>query len=175
MTLEQLYYIGELAGVIVVAITLIFLTVQVRQNTRALRSSAAQNAHEMAEAIYHPVIADSALAELVVRGIRDPDALTEVETAQFTSFWQNGFFAMQNWFYQRQEGVLDEGIWWGWSKILIDITQTPGIRRFWEHRRHYFSNDFRAYLETELSTRKPSPEYRPLGTSPLPPAPGFKA
>lgn len=170
MTLEQFYYIGEIAGVIVVTVTLIFLTIQVRQNTKALRSAAAQNAHDMAEAIYHPVVTDAALADLVIRGIRDPDALTEVETARFTSFWQNGFFAMQNWFYQRQQGVLDEGIWVGWFNVLADITQTPGIRRFWAQRRHYFSDDFRTYVETEVSTREANPEYRPLGTSPISPA-----
>ena len=167
MPLEQLANIAEVFGMLVVAVTLIFLTVQMRQNTKALRSTAAQRAHEMAEAIYHPVIADASLADLVVRGMRDPTTLTEVETARFTSFWQNGFFALQNWFYQRREGVLDEGLWLGWSKILNDVYQTPGIRRFWEHRGHYFSDDFRSYLEMDLSTREPSPDYRPLGTSPL--------
>ena len=169
MSLEQLANIAEVLGMLVVAITLIFLTLQMRQNTKALRSAAAQNAHEMAEAIYSPVIADAELADLVLRGLRDPATLSEVETARFTSFWQNGFFTLQNWFYQRQAGVLDEGIWWGWSKILTDVYQTPGIRNFWQRRRLYFSDDFRAYLETDLFVREPSPDYRPLGTSPISP------
>jgi len=167
MPLEQLANIAEVIGVVVVVVTMIFLTLQMRQNTKTLRSAAAQNAHEMAESMYSPVIADADLADLILRGLRDPATLSEVETARFTAFWQNAFFTFQNWFYQRQVGVLDEGIWWGWSKVLTDIYQTPGIRNFWKLRRHYFSNDFRAYLETDLFVREPSPEYRPLGTSPI--------
>ncbi len=169
MPLEQIANIAEIVGMIVVAVTFIFLTLQMRQNTKALRSAAAQNAHDMAENIYMPIIEDADLTDIVLRGLRDSATLTEVETARFTSFWQNGFFTLQNWFYQRQEGVLDEGIWLGWSKILTDVYQTPGIQNFWQRRRQYFASDFRNYLETDLFVREPSPDYRPLGTSPISP------
>ena len=167
MSLEQLANIAEVIGVVVVVLTMIFLTLQMRQNTKTLRSAAAQNAHEMAEAMYSPVIADADLADLILRGMRDPATLSEVETARFTAFWQNAFFTTQNWFYHQKAGVLDEGIWRGWSNIVTDVYQTPGVRRFWKLRRRYYSDDFRAYLETDLFVREPSPEYHPLGTSPI--------
>ncbi len=170
MSLENLANIAEVFGMLVVAITLIFLTLQMRQNTRALRSTTAQGAHEMAEAIYHPIMMDAALADVVIRGMRDSDVLSEVETARFTAFWQDGFFTFQSWFYQWRAGTLDAGIWTGWSKIITDVHQTPGIRNFWQQRGHYFSDEFRAYLEADLFTRQPSPDYRPLGTSPISPS-----
>jgi hypothetical protein len=46
VTIEQLANIAEVLGMLLVAITLIFLTVQVRENTKALKSSAASSAHE---------------------------------------------------------------------------------------------------------------------------------
>ena len=98
MTLEQLANIAEVFGMLVVAITLIYLTIQMRQNTKALRSTAAQSAHEMAEAIYQPIMMDAALADVVIRGMRNSDALSEVETARFTAFWQGGFFTFQTGF-----------------------------------------------------------------------------
>ena len=42
MTLEQIAYIAQIAGVLVVAATLIFLALQVRQGTDLLRSDARQ-------------------------------------------------------------------------------------------------------------------------------------
>ena len=42
MTLEQGAYLAEIIGVIVVVVTLIYLTVQVRQGTELLRSEARQ-------------------------------------------------------------------------------------------------------------------------------------
>ena len=72
MPLEQLANIAEILGMLVVAVTLIFLTLQMRQNTKALRSSAAQNAHEMAETIYSRIIEDADLTDIVLRGFSDP-------------------------------------------------------------------------------------------------------
>ena len=167
MTLEQLYYVSEIVGVLVVAVTLIFLTIQVRQNTQALRSAAAQNALEMAEAMYEPIMGDPVLAELLPRGMVNPDSLNDIEMARFTAFWQNGFFTAQNWFFQWKQGALDAAIWAGWSKIFADISHTPGVGRFWQLRRQYFSDEFRKYMETDLFAQKPTPDYRPLGTSPI--------
>ncbi len=42
MDLEQLYYVGELVGVLAIIASLIFVGMQMRQNTRALKSNAAQ-------------------------------------------------------------------------------------------------------------------------------------
>ena len=46
MPIEQLAKIAEVFGMLLVAITLIFLTVQMRQHTKVLKSSAANSAHE---------------------------------------------------------------------------------------------------------------------------------
>ncbi len=163
MPLDQLANIAEVLGILVVAITLIFLAVQMRQNTKAIRSTATQNVHEMIEALYRPAIENADVADILIRGMRDPTTLSEVETARFFLYWMHSIFGLQNWFYQWREGALDEGIWSSYSQVLTDLYQTPGIRDFWEQRRHYFSDDFRVYLETDLFIRPPSPGYRPLG------------
>jgi len=165
MSLEQLANIAEVFGMLVVAVTLIFLTLQMRQNTRALRSTTTQNANEMAVAIYNPIVADADLADLLLRGLRDPGVLTEAEMARFTAHWQNCFFTWQNWFYQRHEGELDSGIWLGFSALLGDVFRTPGIQDFWKKRRHYFSEGFRDYLEKELLAAEQTPGYQILGVS----------
>ncbi len=99
MSLEQLANIAEVFGMIVVAVTLIFLTLQMRQNTKAQRSTTTHNANEMAVAIYNPIVMDEKVADIIMRGLRDPKLLTEVEMARFTAHWQNAFFTWQNWFY----------------------------------------------------------------------------
>lgn len=42
LTLEQAYYLGELLGVIAVVASLIYLTLQLRQNTLSIRMSNVQ-------------------------------------------------------------------------------------------------------------------------------------
>ena len=42
MALEQYAYVAEIVGVIVIAVTLIYLAIQTKQNTAAVRSSVRQ-------------------------------------------------------------------------------------------------------------------------------------
>lgn len=44
MSLEQIYYLAEITGVAVVAVTLIILTMQIRQNSRQQRVAALREA-----------------------------------------------------------------------------------------------------------------------------------
>jgi hypothetical protein len=94
---------------LLVAITLIFLAVQMRQHTKALQSSAANSAHEqVGTQIYRPLAMDESLAGIFGRGLDDPSGLSSVETARYFAFWQNALFTMQNWFHQWQECALDD-------------------------------------------------------------------
>jgi len=165
MPIEQLANIAEVFGMLLVAITLVFLTVQMRQHTKALQSSVANSAHEqVGTQIYRPLATDDSLADIFVRGLDDPSGLSRVETARFFAFWQNALFTMQNWFYQWQEGALDETFWKSWSKIMVNNSPTPGFRLFWEQRSYLFSQEFTNYCETEIFTKEPLLDYRPLGT-----------
>ena len=71
---------------------------------------------------------------------------------------------MQNWFFQWQEGALDETFWKSWSKIMVNNSPTPGFRLLWEQRCYLFSQEFTNYCEAEIFTKEPLLDYRPLGT-----------
>ena len=55
MELQQLANIAEIFGMIVVAITLIFLTIQMRENTRATRSANASTTAELTATWYYHI------------------------------------------------------------------------------------------------------------------------
>ena len=149
---------------LLVAITLIFLALQMRQHTKGLQSSAANSAHEqVGTQIYRPLAMDESLAGIFVRGLDDPSGLSSVETVRFFAFWQNALFTMQNWFYQWKEGALVEVFWISWSKIMINNSPTPGFRLFWEQRKYLFADEFTNYCETEFFIKETIPDYRPLG------------
>ena len=164
MPLEQLANIAEIFGMLVISITLIFLIVQMRQNTKALYSSTTYSAHdEIGNQIYRPLASDHSLADIFLRGLDDLSSLSPVETVRFFAFWQNTVFTLQNWFYQWREGALDEAFWTSFSHILTDIHTSPGYRSFWEQRKYLFTTEFTNYCETELFSKQPTPGFRPLG------------
>lgn len=163
MPLEQIANIAEVFGLLIVAITLIFLTIQMRQNTKALRSTTAHAVHEQTSNLYRALSLDESLADLWHRGMQDPSSLTPAETVRFISYWHASILPVQNWFYQWRKRALDEEFWESWARVVTDVNQTPGFAYFWEQRKRYYSDEFRHFMETELFSKTPSPDYRPLG------------
>ncbi len=164
MTLEQFHQISEIIAAVVVAITLIFLTVQLKQNTKMLRSAATQGAHDQISDIYQPLMADQSLTDLWLRGLQDPSRLSAVETARFFSFWLQALFDVQNWYLQTREGLLDETILNSFGQVLANLHKSsPGFVTFWEKRKYVYAPDFVRYIEADVFTKEMTPGYQPLG------------
>jgi hypothetical protein len=92
MTIQEMGAIGELIGGIAIIISLLYVGLQIRQYSGALRSTTAQAAIQMAEATYAPILSNPDLAEISIRGLKDPAALTEVEMGRFNAQFHNVFF-----------------------------------------------------------------------------------
>jgi hypothetical protein len=123
MTITELGALGEFVGAIGVVVTLVYLSIQIRQNTRAMQESRrlalAQTYQVRADALQDMLVqaANSEhigpiLAKLTGVGypedVTSLDQLTPVERGRFRQ-WQ---IAQQthwdNMFYQYQQGFLDE-------------------------------------------------------------------
>ncbi len=97
--LEDLGNLGDFVGGIAVIATLLYLAMQVRQNTRSLRSAAMDsNATQFAKR-QMALARDPDLADLVTRGASDYHALEEVEKRRFRAYllghlkeFESGFF-----------------------------------------------------------------------------------
>ena len=63
MSLTDLANIGQVIGAIAVVISLIYVALQIRQNTNAVRSATAQSVHEHFAGWYHLLAADLELSQ----------------------------------------------------------------------------------------------------------------
>jgi hypothetical protein len=71
-TLEYWALIAEIAGAIAIVVSVIYLGVQIRANTKVLRSQAHYNALSLAQRPFEMAIADQNLADLIERPTRRP-------------------------------------------------------------------------------------------------------
>ena len=76
MNLNDLANIGQVIGAIAVVISLIYVALQIRQNTNAVRSATAQSVHEHFANWYHLIAADAELARIAANGLRDYQSLS---------------------------------------------------------------------------------------------------
>ena len=106
MNTSNLADLSEIIGSIAVVITLIFLVLQMRENTRAIKASTRQAARDaetqmVTTAIDHPS---------TVLGWTKQE-LTDEELIQYI-FWLIGYFRnRENDWLQFQRGVMDEASW----------------------------------------------------------------
>jgi thioesterase domain-containing protein len=164
MPLEQLANIAEIFGMIVITITLIFMTVQMRQNAVSLKSAATRETHAQYARFYEILATNDAVRDTFVKGTFDPAALSETDTSRFFSFWMMATIQFQNWIHQTQSGAMDAELLNSYSIMMQRVVSSPGWTVFWEDRKSTFSPMAQKHIEA-LIQRGPDRPYRPLGVS----------
>jgi hypothetical protein len=153
MTLEQLANIGEALGGIAVLISLIYVIIELRRNTRSVQTAAAWNADislaELNEGLSH----SPQLSELTMRALdpeTQPEDLTPAEFAQFMLVSRSVLqkYQAQWWLWKR--GSLPDEMWQlrrRWAKGFVSLP-VPG--RMWEREgdQHQFAEGFIASINS---------------------------
>jgi hypothetical protein len=141
MSLEELANLGEFIGGIGVLVTLIFVVVQLRQNTRAIQRS---NAREAGNALVNTIHANNSadLSDITVRGYRDLGSLSDAERIRFDNMMFAWFHAIeQEHFASRESPYLKELLTPKHRAIAANLS-TPGVSQWWSERRSWFTDYF---------------------------------
>jgi hypothetical protein len=138
MTLEQVAHLAEIIGVIVVIVTLIYLSLQVRQGAELLRSESRQA----------QVTNDLFFVSQVVEHPELGHLFSDSETPSFAEktklqFWIIGQMrAREHEWHQYQSGALDEATWLSYRGVIYFVLGTERARACWGLCSPYFSTDF---------------------------------
>ncbi len=163
MTIQDLGSIGEFVAAIATVATLVYLAIQIRSNTVAVRSAAAQTVHEAYASWYQLLAADSSLAQLVTDGLRDYESLSESDRARFVAAFMAFLSYCQDAFIKWREGSLSAELWKGWELVMMNLVNAPGGEEFWQERGYCFGEDFQEHVENDIMKRKPHPRAKPMG------------
>ena len=96
-------------------VSLIYVALQIRQNTNAVRSAAAQVVHEHFASWYHLLANDAELSQIAVNGLRDCFSLSETEKARFIAMFMAFLSYSQNAFLKWREKMLEPPLWMSWA------------------------------------------------------------
>jgi len=163
MTLESIYYIGQTVAVVAIMASLVFVGLQVRQNTKATKASAAQAVHSNFSAWYQSVQSDRILSEIIIKGTKNYLSLTEIERAQFVSLFMAFTSYMQDAYYKWADGSLSPELWRGWEYVSMNFFNSNGGRAFWDDRNYMFGQSFQNFINNDLLQRAVHPNAKPLG------------
>lgn len=153
MTIQDLGSIGELIGALGVIVSLVYLGVQIRQNTRSVRSASFQEAIRDVLSITDALATDRELARVYWKGIADFESLAPDERRRFSAYLVGMFRRFENLVYQTRYGALDAESWLGVKTTAIVTLSRPGARAWWEQARGLFNEEFCDYVDAELIAR----------------------
>jgi hypothetical protein len=154
MNWEAAGAIGEIAGALAVIVTLVYLSIQVRQNTKASRLSAVQAASENSSRFSELLAADPDLSELFWRGLRDPDSLDPAEGRRFVAALNVFMRREAVSFFLHKEGVMPDELWAARLGSFSGTLNQPGIQMYLEVGGPSLPADFREFVVQ--MTSKPS-------------------
>lgn len=139
--------LSELIGAVAVFVSLIYLAIQVRQNTNAMRAETAREVVASIRAINTTVASDPELFRIFSTMTENPGKLSSEERGRATHLLFNHFRAIEDAHQQYTKGILEEEIWEGWSRVFSDYLNSPGWREYWNLRRDVFSSAFVRYVD----------------------------
>lgn len=154
--------IAGLLAAIFVALTVVYLALQVKASTRATHSQTYQLATSALAEMAGIIGSDRKLARIFRIGMVDPDALSEDEFTQFGYLGISLFRRFENVFFQYQSGMIDEDFWVGHRDNILWFFHRPGMQVWWKDRKCAFSKRFREFLDNSRPAEVASPETRRL-------------
>ena len=156
MNWEAIGAIGELLGAGAVVVTLIYLSFQLRQNTKTIKVSSAQAVTEELQAMFSLLCSDQSLADIFVEA-GNSTKLDGAKAVRYYTFSSNLLRVYENAFLQRRENVIEEAHWEGMTRMMIDYTKMTAFPEYWHNRKHWMSNDFQQYMESNIIYVDPEP------------------
>ena len=157
MTIQDLGSIGELVAAIATVMTLAYLALQIRQNTRSVLS--ATELELMAAWNHLHVIRsqDPQLNEILVRGLVGSEPLNEIEASRFASLCFSQMNLYQATYHQYRRGVLAQELWDARERSLSRILRLPGLRVWLDDNLFTYSESFAELVRAKLAETKPEP------------------
>lgn len=147
--LDELGNLGDFVGGLAVVVTLIYLAIQVRQNTATTR----------VQTVQHLLASDTASADLMIAGpvpeilakLEAGERLAPGEVSAYTIFMRGRVTEAWQVFYQRQNGMIEDKVATALLGRFEFFAGAPLFRAVWQHKlRIGFPPEFQDYIESRI-------------------------
>lgn len=163
MTWDAVDAISQVVGTLMIGITLVYLAVQVRQNTIALRSSAFLAISQSMVSTMEVWGTQPDVAPLLRRAEAGLDGLSPDDRVRFGFLMMMAFRRAETIIVQRHLGLIDESLTEGFERSALSVLHSRGARQWWAASRNAFSGLFAAWVDENLSSGLPQPIHAGLG------------
>lgn len=148
MTLNDAYLLSQIVAVVLVAPSILYLALQVRQNTQQLRATARFQWVESSGQFNALVAGNKQAAFMFRQGWDDPEKLDDDERMQFLVHLGQFMQIYSTMYELHQDGLLPDTQWHNCRKDMISVMNSPGGLWVWEtFGKHGLHPEFVAFME----------------------------
>jgi len=152
MTIHDLGSLGEFIAAIATLGTLVYLAIQIRQNTRFIRASSFQSSSRDTFDIIDRVALDPELNRVYFAGTRDYASMSPEDRRRFGTYMSSLVGRWENLVFQGEQGVLDPTQFSFFYENLRVAFAQPGTRQWWEKARHLFRPEVQRVVERDFTS-----------------------
>jgi len=168
MNWDAIGAIGEIVGAVAVFITLVYLSLQIRQNAIQARVSTATSQRDMILHAYDPIFQGNN-AVVFYNGLIDQQSLSIEEKILWAALMHRILGVCEISLYQRSHGALEPELLKKHMRELERILRSPGGSDFWKVEAPNYGVEFQTYVNSMLATTSAFPDegaqlYREAGT-----------
>ena len=151
---ELLGNYGQFVGAIAIVVTLVYVAIQLKQNTASVRASAYQS-WVLANVDINVALSSPAQSRMVLKGNLDPTGLTEESAVGYLMIHLAMFQMAQSTDYLYRSGSLDRELWESEMNRVALLLSFPGVRQMWEAgAKTQLTARFAQLLESTQSTAR---------------------
>ncbi|MDX1406234.1 MAG: hypothetical protein R3192_16975 [Woeseiaceae bacterium] len=153
MTLQELGNLGEFIGAIGVVVTLVFLAIQIRHNTQAIRDESSRDMAQHTSEFLAPIIKDAEFAQIFREGLQDWNGLNDNDRLRLSMLLFSLCFFYQHLFSRHQHRQLSPEYWAGQREVLLWYARQPGFQTWWPKARSRLNKSFVEFLDKQCAAQ----------------------
>ena len=136
----------EIAGLVSIIASLVFVGAEIRQNTNAIRGATQQEISLQLSEMLTLVVENERIAYLMDEAYNGvtKNEISKVDFSRFRAFANIGFRRIENIYLQHLNGFISDD---AFQRIGWDYYRTPLLREIWEDRKKGFHSDFVIFYE----------------------------
>jgi hypothetical protein len=150
MNWDAIGAVGELVGASAVLVTLVYLAVQIRQNSKMMRANSKQSITDATQHLLFKMLDEPELSHKFING-------GEFDSIEHTKAWllaRAMFRGYEAQIYQHEVGLLDDTEWEELRKIILQTASLPGTQLLWPELSDAVSPSLRRVIDE--SREKPN-------------------
>jgi len=155
MNWDAIGAIGEVLGAGAVVVSLVYVGIQIRQNTAEMRNVSTQTfiAHRSDANFY--IANNTELAKLMSTAGQDYEQLDPHQQFQFKAYCFAFYNQFDFAFHQFRSGRLEEKFWRRMESEIPATFALPGVAAWWEQDKVRYTPEFVEFVESQIKEFKP--------------------